>query len=506
LAAGIIPAAEAVEIGRSTKIYGFGMGNARFYEMIAIGSNTEKGSILVMAVVLSFVTILLGVTFLTFAVTLHNNVSYEIADKQCLYDVHAGLMWGLADKTMGRDSHGVMRPYYENNWIGYSFSAVGGEDIDIGQLSEISVYGRGRSEYEGLNISRKMSLNFSWETYADYLYISNKERDPVRGDIIRFWTPDTLDGKVHSNDTIHIQESADRPRFMKRVTSTRNYYDPPGNHARFDQGKGPRAPIFFPDQATELRNVAGWTTGTSGHDSLTQLVLSDGFIFYRQCGRIIVNGVVKIHCTPDFMGDQYVTIPPSGVIFIYGKCWVTASRGRKDMMDGPYPESSMTDGILVSNGFEGQLTIGSSDTMIIPDNIVYKHARSNYSVPTTMDSCRDILGLVSENYIMVGRLVRDTVYINAALAAVRGSISVEDIYWYDPPLWDNEKQSLFIWGSLAQYNRGIVHTSEPSGHTRGFVEKDYHYDVRLQNNPPPHFMRTAREKIQYIETLFSDGG
>jgi hypothetical protein len=464
-----------------------------------IRNNPERGSILVMAVVLSFVTILLGVTFLTFAVTLHNNVSYEIADKQSLYDTHAGLMWGLADRMNGRDSHGVMRRFYDDNWISYSFSAEGGQDIDIGILNQIEIYGHGRSEYEGLNINRRISMSFSWETYADYLYITNSERDPYRHEPIYFWTPDTLDGKVHSNDTIRIMDGDDHPVFKKRVTSTRNVFLPPGNHARFDQGKGPRARIVFPDMATELRNTAGWSTGTSGHDSLTQLVLSDNYIYYRKCGKVNVGGHWKIHCDPAAIGDQYVTIPASGVIFIYGKCWVSASRGMVDMMDGVYPESSMTDGIFYSNGFSGQLTIGSADTMIIPDNIVYKHARADHSVPTTMDSCSDILGLVSENYIMMGKLTRDTLYVNAAMAAVRGSISVQDIYSDS----DNEKQSLFIWGSLAQRNRGIIHINDFS--SRGFIEKDYHYDVRLMENPPPHYMRTAQEKARFIEPLFGSG-
>jgi len=472
--------------------------------MIAVELKENRGSMLVMAVVLSFVTILLGVTFLTFAITLHNNISYEIASKQSLYDTHAATMWGLADKIAGRNSHGVWQRLYDNNWMRYSFSAEGGEDIDIGVLNQLEIYGQGRSDYEGYNLLKKVNLSFSWETYADFLYISNKERDPLRGDLIYFWTPDTLDGKVHSNDTINIQASADYPVFKERVTSTRKAFMPPNNHARFDKGKGFRRAIIFPDQATELRNVAGWEYGTEGHDSLTQLVLSDNQILYRKCGKIIVSGQLKIHCTPDAIGDQYLLIPPTGVIFIYGKCWVSANRGHVDMMDGPYPESSMTDGTFTSAGFSGQLTIGSADTMIIPDNLIYKHARANKSIPG-MDSCRDVLGLVSEDYIMVGRLVRDTVYINAAMAAVRGSISVQDIYWSTAPLWDNEKDKLFIWGSLAQRNRGLVHTHEPNFHLRGFISKDYHYDTRLMDHPPPHFLRTAREELQFIEPLFSDG-
>jgi hypothetical protein len=476
--------------------------------MKVIGSKNNSGSILVMAVVLSFVTVLLGVTFLTFAVTLHDTISREIAQSQVLYDAQAGVFAGLADQISGRQPHNELIDFYERNKMGYDIGGEGNEDIDIGTLHQIKIIGLGHSDFEGLSVDKELNVNFSWETYADYLYITNSERDGYRHELIYFWTPDTLDGKVHSNDTIHIMNGNDRPRFMKRVTTTPNCILPPYNHARFDEGKGQRSKIIFPDQATELRLNAGWTEGTGGHDSLTQLGLSHDYVYYRKCGKVHVNGQDKIHCEPPSMGQNYVAIPPSGVIFIYGKTWVSAARGRRDKMDGAYPDSSFYDGDFNSAGFGGQMTIGSADTMIIVDDLIYEPARSNNTVPTTMDSCSDVLGLVSENWIMVGKYVNRTVYINAAMAAVRGSISVQDIYWERNPGWDNEKQSLQIWGSLAQRNRGIVHIERPWGHARGFPEKDYHYDVRLMDNPPPHFMRTGEMKLRFLDDLFAgnDGG
>jgi hypothetical protein len=171
-------------------------------------------------------------------------------------------------------------------------------------------------------------------------------------------------------------------------------------------------------------------------------------------------------------------------------------------MDGAIPEREENiPGAFVSEGFEGQMTIGCSDTLIVSDNIIYKHARYNGSVPPDMDSCSDVLGLVSEKFIMMHRLVRDTLYVNAALAAIAGSISVQDIYWYEEPGWFNPKHSLFIWGSMAQRNRGIIHTTYPCGSDeceRGFDEKDYSYDTRLEGNPPPHFIAfEVRTKRHY---------
>jgi hypothetical protein len=189
-------------------------------------------------------------------------------------------------------------------------------------------------------------------------------------------------------------------------------------------------------------------------------------------------------------------IPTTGCIFVRGKVWISASRDKVDIMDGEIPERSKFDGGFRSEGFEGKLTIGSADTMIITDRLVYKHSRTSpylkrYSVPTTLDSCSDVLGLISERYIMMGRLCGDTMFVNAAMAAVTGSISVQDIYMNRPPGWNNQKTSLVIYGSLAQRNRGIVRTTDyPDGHIRGFTEKDYHYDIRLKNNPPPHYLPT----------------
>jgi hypothetical protein len=323
------------------------------------------------------------------------------------------------------------------------------------------------------------------QSFADFLYLTNNERD-IKDSVIYFYTPDTIDGLVHSNDTIRIQGDGVFPR---RVTTSVNYIYPPNNRSRFIEGWGYRAPILFPDLATEIRRFNGITPvlGTHDPDSITQIVFSDTFLYVRYCGPDPAHNNI-IHCTPDYLADaSRYAIPHSGALFINGKVWISASRNHGDLMDGPYPDKdSLLYHQFVSNGFEGQLTVATSDTLIITDNLVYKHAKTNYYVPSTMDSCSDILGLISERFIMIGKQARSATYINAALAAIRGSISVEDIYDYYHDSW---KQSLFIYGSLAQRNRGKMHTGEIN-HERGFREKNYHYDLRFQDNPPPHFLKT----------------
>jgi hypothetical protein len=470
-----------------------------------------------MAVVFSFVAILLGVSFLSFAVNLHHRVSEEIRWKKATYDAYTGFFEGFADFISGRRERGALREFYgdENNkeYIGYRFEERGSHGVEYGYANDITITGFGMSEYGDGEKYREISGIYNYETYADYLYITDKERDASRHDIIRFWTPDTLDGKVHSNDTIHIQQSADEPRFIKRVTTTRNYIEYPNNDADFDEGWGFRSAIEFPDVAQELRNNAGLVLGTAGlpDDSLIHMVLNGNTIRWRKCGLFEVNGVDSLRCFPTTIAASALEyIPTSGVVFVYGKLWLSAARGRGDRMDGEFPERiANINSPFVSEGFEGMLTIGCSDTMIITDLLVYKHARTNFSVPASMDSCPDVLGLVSERFIMVHRQCPTVMYINAAMAAIRGSISVQDIYWYTAPRWLNPKQSLQIYGSLAQRNRGIVHTTYPCNSDqceRGFDEKDYHYDTRLQENPPPFFMPALDNSIIFMEGYWDGGG
>ena len=48
-------------------------------------------------------------------------------------------------------------------------------------------------------------------------------------------------------------------------------------------------------------------------------------------------------------------------------------------------------------------------------------------------------------------------------------------------------------------NRGLVHTSYNGWGLRGFIEKDYHYDTRLQQDPPPYFIKTREHNVIYVE-------
>jgi hypothetical protein len=447
--------------------------------MMAVKLKKQGGSVLVMAVVLSLVASFAGISFLTFAVILHNQVNQQIENQQTRYERYIDIFRG----ALGR---------------------FGGHLDGLSSFSELG-YGPMASEgtshtnpANGHSDSPKPMMNERQVSFADFLYLSNRERDPLRGDII-YLAFDTLNGWVHSNDTIHV---ANCPVFLGRVTS-------PGRlpNCPMPPGSGFYPAIHFPDGAEALRYYSGYNWGTQGHDSLTQIVLSGSDIYMRKCGKVRVNGVDKIRCSPNTIAESSIfPIPPTGAIFVNGKVWVSASRGRVDIMDGAYPESLSNDGGFISQGFSGKLTIGSSDTLLIVDDLIYQHSRADNSVPSTMDSCSDILGLVSENYVMMGRMVRDTAYVNAGIATLRGAFTVQDIYRTQDPGLDNVKDLLLVWGSIAQYNRGLIHSFEPNGHERGFLNKHYYYDQRFLENRPLAFPGGGKgPNMRIIEMPNQDG-
>jgi hypothetical protein len=456
----------------------------------------ERGSVLVMAAVLSFAMFLLGLTYLGFTNQVMMETEEMLANGQIHYARYAGLTMAntyARTNNPGSNYHGGLTKFYEGVYYD-SYIYFGGYEGGFYRTdANYTLVGVGYvNRHSGIERQSQSYRSIKLETFADYLYLSNVERDTVRHVIIRFWTPDTLDGKVHSNDTLHIMGA---PRFMKKVTSAASTIDPPNNDAQFDEGLTLNSKeIFFPHFADSIRYYTGYHGwGTFDPDSATEITFNGALIYRRYCGLHIEPPDTTIECNyptiihPD---NPPYDIPRSGALFIEGKVFIKADRGGRDLLDPTFE----------SIGYEGRLTVASSDTMIIYDNLIYRYANPDNSVPSTIGEIRDVLGLISENFIMVGKDVGDTVYINAAMAAINGSISVQDIYDYGV---FNEKQSLFIYGSLAQRNRGIVHTTDYND--RGFIEKDYHYDKRLQQYPPPHFVPTGNHMSIYSEGFYDEG-
>jgi hypothetical protein len=141
---------------------------------------------------------------------------------------------------------------------------IGGGSRGLASWVNYVIWGAGNTASAGGEFAwlDSVSYGFGAETFADYLWLTNSEHDMTTGNALYWWQADTLDGRVHSNDTLFISAGQSYgPVFYKKVTSCQDDTKPPRNtynyNLVFKSEFFPRsARIVFPDQADSVRRYA----------------------------------------------------------------------------------------------------------------------------------------------------------------------------------------------------------------------------------------------------------
>jgi len=302
---------------------------------------------------------------------------------------------------------------------------------------------------------RTIETDIQMESFAKFAYFSNNEYNSFYGFNIWFTSSDVIQGPLHSNDQISIYNN---PVFLGLVSSTAssfNYYHggPPADNPTFDKGYELGAdPVVLPIDLSILTDKVASGGLQINSDSLITLN-SDGTMTYTDgLGGNVTSQTINLSAI-------------NGTVFVDG---VAAVKGT----------------------LNGRLTIGSSDDMLIVDNIVYN------TDPTVDPASTDTLGLVSEKNVEVWKNAPYDVEVNGVLMALENSFEVQD--------WDktsNLKGTLSIFGGLIQEFRGPVGTFYSStGQKRSGYTKNYSYDTRMRTNPPPGFPLTGHfERVAWRE-------
>jgi hypothetical protein len=141
--------------------------------------------------------------------------------------------------------------------------------------------------------------------------------------------------------------------------------------------------------------------------------------------------------------------------------------------------------IFVMGGtLKGKATFGSSGDIRIKNSIVYKNKNT------------DVLGFVAENDIIINKdpYSTENVEIDAIMMAISGSFYVAD-YSIGIP-----RGTLKIFGGLIQNERGPVGTfnSSTGSVTTGY-NKNYEYDTKLINTPPPNYPTTGNIRVLCVK-------
>jgi len=442
------------------------------------GPAGQRGSILVMAVVLTFVLVITGLAFLKFVDSEVSAVDRVLDQRLAMWACQAGIAEGLANLQSHPEMWGKGKELGGAELLpGVEFrsevnlQSQGQELYSYGFEYWIVATGEGDYSHRGEPVTGQIWFSTKVNTFADYLYLTDKEHDYL-GTVIRFWGPDTLDGKVHSNDIIHLQAVYGRPVFWKTVSSCSTRFDPDASYGQFfgwPEYRLPASKIYFPVFAQEVRENAYPGHFYNPGQDWTWIRFESNYYMMRSSpdsGRTWF---------PDTWEQALkVPLPQRQAIFVNGNTWV---------------ETNPTVGL------DGRVTLGCSDTLFIRNHIRYAGADLQGDVPETCDDC---LGLISEKWILVHDDAPYNIIINAGLAAIgdQCSFSIHRCYDYG---YYNEKGTLKIYGSIAQRYRGKVHTTQYGGNRRGYVSKKYNYDQRFVINPPPHFIKVAPPVSLWIE-------
>jgi hypothetical protein len=449
-------------------------------------TKSERGSVLMWALIMSICSVLLGSAYLLMADYLNQMVLDDICKKQSFYAAFSGL-------KNGQNSPDIENQSLQNNYyggVGYGYDKILNErgNQGLASWSNYLIWGYGSASAPDGRYSWRDSIQYGYgtTTFADYLWLTVSERDTFTNDTVLFWTPDTLDGKVHSNNYIYIHSTYNRPLFLKRVSSCKNDTRPPRATLPPQVFKVPFLPnagaIYFPDQADSVRKYAGSSYTIGWRDSARfkmyyMRIYGDSYKLLR-----------KNRSNPpnwDTLNWSDLPLIPFGndAYFVYGKLYIDAPKAPSRQLFG----------------LKGRVTIAASDTIIICHDLVYSCSDANGIVPL---SGYDALGLISETWIFMSKnfstslypLPTSTLRVNAGIVALKGSMACEGIYDNTAP----EFSSLVIHGSIAQRNRGVVHRGL-AGSGRGFVQKDYKYDQRFAKDPPPHFVPSGNLREVYYQ-------
>ncbi|MBI2566673.1 MAG: pilus assembly PilX N-terminal domain-containing protein [Candidatus Schekmanbacteria bacterium] len=385
--------------------------------------------------------------------------------------------------------------------------------------------------------------------FAGYSYFTTYELSSLGGTI---WIieRDSFDGPVHTNDQFHIKSTATGPIFSTRakVTSVATdyvKYSPSQPAVQFNGGyEFGVEPIPLPENTAKLNAYASGGILLTGDTYLTFYVDPTGpdpvpmvmienrdFSTKPQCtDRVTVagavppllpgtnficrwplldpwrhdsstqgapgtaNGIIAVQngslrvsthlfypSGPDPRDATWWGTCPNGSGTTGPGCWDTVGGNGSNVCPCNNLVTTPSTPDLVP-GLLGQVTLASDQSIYIDNDVTY------YDAPPAGTS---VLGMVaSQNILFTDNETttapaggNDTLTVQAVLMALETSIQAHN--------WAARGTGILnLLGGLIQERRGIVGTFSGSTVVSGFV-KNYQYDARLANTPPPYFPTTG---------------
>ena len=300
-------------------------------------------------------------------------------------------------------------------------------------------------------ISQTLTGYVQNDNYARFIWFT--DRETYSGTNVWFWDLDHLNGPTQTNGHFNIFGD---PIFDGEARSVDDYirYYNNGNNINSTQSSNPPndEPQFnggltlgvdslgMPSQALSLRTAS--TNGGLRLSGNSTVVLN-------------ADGTMNVTNSARGWSNMNMPLPANGALFVD------------------------SGNLTVSGTLNGRLTVGSSQDILIPGNIIYAND------PRTNPSSNDMLGILAESDVVISHNASYDLEIDASIMALSTSFLLQN-YWDGPA-----KGTLTVYGGIIQDERGPVGTF--NGGTRqklsGYT-KDYAYDSRMLASPPPFYPTT----------------
>lgn len=317
------------------------------------------------------------------------------------------------------------------------------------------------------NAMRRLAFTARQMSFARYAYFSNNENDLYwhRRRPIWFVTGDNITGPLHTNSSLNISGDPTFDGPVSTAGSSINYYHggPPEDNPDFRQSLTLGVPtVSFPIATSEIVT----NLKTNAQDTAA------GGVYLSGTSSIVLlpDGTMSVTNSTNNWVNHSMPIPTNNALFVQGG-------------------DANVSGIL-----QGQLTIGASGNVVVTNNITYN------TDPRIDPASTDMLGLVSQNNVVVSASAPYDLEIDAYVVALKDASGAHDHSFTVENYWDELKGTLTLYGGVTQDVRGPVGTFDPAEDERvSGYQKDYHYDERLQNMTPCYFppAKDSNNRILY---------
>ncbi|MBI5059611.1 hypothetical protein HZB60_07530 [candidate division KSB1 bacterium] len=462
------------------------------HEQRAYRLRIQQGGYVMMAVVvLGMVLLGTGLAFMRWSTDESNQSTHAAAAMQAYYlaqmgVIEKGFTWlrtqqaallpnsdvvlqGQQVEGFGRYENVVVHPLTTTTDPGDFWSQDKAFRISSIGVATVPFFQNGEAEPK--DVRRRAVLFVKIRNFADYMYLTDEEVTSF-GDRIKFWHGDTLNGRVHSNSMIAIMQD---PQFFDIVSTTEDdFWRGTGYNPYFAIPPFFNAPgVLIPDQAERLRQCAannGYFYGTGFEQTIRAVFMGSSIRMYQW---------------------------PTGTPFDSTNRWLVPIPGSTDI--GIFCDCPLE----VYGTLDGRVTIGTSFTMRLLDDIKYVGTTNQGIIP---NGCDDYLGLVSEQDIKIANTPANgrensaglgnaqtnpaltDIVITAAIVALGESFTFENQNDVDSgyvcTCAPDDRGQIFVYGSVTQMRRGYVHRS--TRQSTGYL-KQYRYDRRLLSKRPPCF-------------------